>query len=58
VGGWREPEGWDDLPPKPKRMRHATYARWEARFDLQEQKLDDALLGAWRARWSHLKAFV
>jgi hypothetical protein len=25
-------------------MRAATYAQWEARFDLQEQKLDEALL--------------
>lgn len=53
VGGWREPEGWEDIPPRPKRMRHATYARWEARFDLQDQRLDEALLGAFRTRWSH-----
>jgi hypothetical protein len=58
VDAWREPEGWTDLPPRPKRMRAATYARWEARFDLQEQKLDDAILLVWRTKWSHLKAFV
>jgi hypothetical protein len=45
------PDWWDDMPPRPKRMRTATYTRWEARYELQEQKLDDALLLAWRTRW-------
>jgi hypothetical protein len=58
VGGWREPEGWTDLPPRPKRMRAATYARWEARFDLQDQMLDEALLEAFRTRWSRLNGLV
>jgi hypothetical protein len=58
IGGWREPEGWEDLPPKPKWMRRVTYGRMEARFDLQEQKLDGALMAAWRSRWSHLKGLV
>jgi hypothetical protein len=59
VGGWREPEGWSDpLPPRPKRMREATYARWKARFEEQERKLDEALLEVWRTKWSHLKAFA
>jgi hypothetical protein len=50
---------WADLlPPRPKRMRRATYARLEARFDLQDQKLDQALLNAFGARWAHLKALL
>jgi hypothetical protein len=50
---------WADLlPPRPKRMRHATYAKWEARFNLQDQKLDEALLNAFGARWAHLKVLV
>jgi hypothetical protein len=50
---------WADLlPPRPKRMRATTYARWEARWELQEQRLDDALLQAWASRWSVLKAFA
>jgi hypothetical protein len=52
------PDWWDDMPPRPKRMRAATYARWEARFDLQEQKLDETLLEVFRTRWSHLKGLV
>src|ERR1035437_6237518 len=52
------PDWWDDMPPRPKRMRAATYARWEARFELQEQKLDDALLKVFQTRWSHLKGLV
>jgi hypothetical protein len=51
-------EWWDDLPPRPKRMRAATYAKWEARFDLQERKLDEALLEAWAGKWSRLKDLV
>jgi hypothetical protein len=50
---------WADLlPPRPKRMRAATYARWEARWELQEKKLDDALLWAWRTKWAVLKDMV
>jgi hypothetical protein len=48
----------DDFPPRPKRMRARTYAKWEARFEEQEKRLDDALLSAWRTRWAHLKVFV
>jgi hypothetical protein len=36
-------------------MRHATYAKWEARYELQEQKLDDALALAWSTKWAILK---
>jgi hypothetical protein len=50
---------WADLlPPPPPRMRQTTYARWETRWELQEKKLDDALLLAWRAKWSLLKGLV
>jgi hypothetical protein len=49
-------EWCDLLPPKPKWMRARTYARWQERFDEQEKRLDDALLLAWRTRWSCLKA--
>jgi hypothetical protein len=52
------PDWWDYMPARPKRMRAATYARWEARFDLQDLKLDEALLEAVRTRWSHLKVLV
>jgi hypothetical protein len=52
-------EDWADLlPAKPKRMRAVTYARLEARWELQEKRLDDALLLAWRTRWSLLKGMV
>lgn len=44
------PEGWEDVPPRPRWMREATYARWEARYDEQERKLDEALLALWRTR--------
>ena len=54
----RTPDWWDDIPPRPKRMRAATYARWKARFDLQKQKLDEALIETFRTRWCHLKALV
>lgn len=51
--------GWfDDMPPRPKRMRATTYARWEARYDEQEEKLDAMLLRFFRAKWPHLKVFV
>jgi hypothetical protein len=52
----KSPDWWDDLPPKPKWMRWATYRRFEARWEAQEKNLDDALLAAWGTRWSHLKA--
>jgi hypothetical protein len=45
----------DNFPPKPKWMRWPTYRRWEARYELQEKRLDDALLLAWRTRWAHLR---
>jgi hypothetical protein len=48
------PDGWDELPPRPKRMRQATYARLESQYDLQEKKLDDALLRRFGMKWSHL----
>lgn len=49
------PDWWDDMPPRPKRMRAATYARWEARFELQERNLDDAFHDVFRARLSRLR---
>jgi hypothetical protein len=52
------PEWWDDMPARPKRMRHATYAKWEARFELQERRLDEALMQAWVSRWSVLRGMV
>lgn len=58
VGGWCEPEGWEDMPPRPKRMRAATYARWETRFEDQERNLDNALLFAWRTKWAVLKGMI
>jgi hypothetical protein len=58
VGNQRESEGRTDLPPRPKRIRAATYARWKDRFEEQERKLDEALLKVWQTKWSHLKAFV
>jgi hypothetical protein len=58
IGGWREPEGWIDMLPRPKRMRAATYARWEGRFDLQDKKLDEAFLEAFQTRWSRLKGLA
>ena len=48
------PDWWDDMPPRPKRMRTATYARWKAKFELQERNLDDAFVEAFRFRWSRL----
>jgi hypothetical protein len=47
-----DPDEWD-LPPKPKRMRWATYNRLEARFDEQEH-VKDAKLLKWLARRSAL----
>jgi hypothetical protein len=35
-----DPDEWD-LPPKPKWMRLRTYQRWEARFDVAEELLDE-----------------
>jgi hypothetical protein len=37
--GDEDPDEWD-LPPKPKRMRWKTYAKWEARYDAAEDALD------------------
>jgi hypothetical protein len=51
-------EWWDLLPPKPKRMRHSTYAKWEARFDRQDQKLDAMLMRLFATKWAHLKDIV
>jgi hypothetical protein len=48
----------DDLPPRPKRMREATYRKWEARYDEQQKKLDDALMLVWRSQWALLKPLV
>src|SRR6185312_16954697 len=47
---------WDDFPPKPRWMRWKTYERWRERYQLQEKRLDDALLHAWRTRWVHLSS--
>jgi hypothetical protein len=52
------PDWWDDMPPKPKRMRKATYARWEARYELQERMLDTLLLRLFSTKWAHLKDIV
>jgi hypothetical protein len=40
VLGDADPDEWD-LPPKPKRMRWATYERWEAKYDAAEEALND-----------------
>ena len=48
------PDWWDDMPPRPKRMRASTYARWKAKFELQERNLDDAFIEAFWYRWSLL----
>ena len=37
------PDDWD-LPPKPKRMRSATYNRMVAKFDQAEEVKDDQLM--------------
>ena len=37
--GDADPDEWG-LPPKPKRMRWATYERWVARYDVAEDELD------------------
>jgi hypothetical protein len=51
--------GWfDDMPPRPKRMREATYARWEARYEKHERKLDAMLLRLFQTKWLHLKDIV
>ena len=50
---------WADLlPARPKRMRLRTYAKWEAKWEEQERKLDNALMLAWQTRWSVLKALI
>lgn len=50
---------WADLlPPRPKRMRAATYARWQARFDLQDQRLDAMLMRLFQTKWAHIKDIV
>jgi hypothetical protein len=43
---------------RPKRMRQATYERWQARYDVQEQRLEDELLMVWQTKWAHLKDIV
>jgi hypothetical protein len=48
------PDWWDYMPARPKRMRAATYARWAARFELQERNLDQAFVDVFRARSSRL----
>jgi len=48
---------FDDLPPRPKHMRHATYERWRERYNAQQQRLDDALMMVWQSKWALLKAF-
>jgi hypothetical protein len=40
--GEEDPDEWD-LPPKPKRMRWATYERLVARYDAAEKMLDAQL---------------
>ncbi len=40
--GNADPDEWD-LPPKPKRMRQATYERWEAKYDHAEDLLNQGL---------------
>jgi hypothetical protein len=52
-----DPDEWD-IPPKPKRMRWATYARLKADLDRQDLILNEALMHVLRSRWSHLKVFV
>ena len=47
----------DDMPPRPKHMRAATYLRWYQYWYLQEQRIDDALMRYYRAKWPHLKVF-
>jgi hypothetical protein len=47
----------DDFPPKPKRMHWKTYERWRERYELQEKRLDDALLRVWQTKWAHLDIF-
>jgi hypothetical protein len=48
----------DDLPPRPKHMRATTYARLEARYELQDEKLDAMLLRLFQTKWAPLlKAF-
>jgi hypothetical protein len=52
-------EDWADLlPPRPKRMRVVTYARLEAKFDLQDQRLDAMLMRLFATKWAHLKDMV
>ncbi|WOH58522.1 hypothetical protein [Bradyrhizobium sp. BWC-3-1] len=43
------------MPPRPKGMRRATYGKWEARYELQEQKLDHALAFLWQTKWACIR---
>jgi hypothetical protein len=45
VLGNEDPNEWD-LPPKPKRMRWATYERWVAKYDAAEEALNAQLITA------------
>ncbi len=51
-------EWFDDMPGKPQRMRWKTYERLEARYEVQERKLDSLLLGFMQGKWSVLKDIV
>jgi hypothetical protein len=50
----RGPDWWDDVPPRPKRMRAATYARWEGRWAREEEKLDALLLRLFQTKWARI----
>jgi hypothetical protein len=50
-------DGSADIPPRPKHMRQGTYDRWYDRWYEQEQRIDDALMRFYRAKWPHLKVF-
>ena len=43
--GDEDPDEWD-LPPKPNRMRQATYESWAAKYDRAEEALDRQLFWA------------
>ena len=52
VLGDADPREWD-LPPKPKRMRWATYNRLEVKYDEAEAQIEDHLccvVGRWMGR--------